>query len=339
MRARRLVSPLPFQMEVEEFDLHLLDGAPPPGTVLVEAVTTAVSAGTEIANYRGVTNNRTTTLGNPFYPGYSFAGRVLDVGEGVGSVKPGDRVCGQMRHTSHAIVSDLSRLWVIPDAVSHDQAALSTLGCIVLNAVRIARVQLGESVAVVGAGLIGQIAAQLCRLSGGRPVVSLDYIPRRRETALRCGADAAVDPAAPDAAERLHALAPDGFPVVFEATGSAAAVNPALKLAGRGGRVVLLGSTRGLVNDFDPYDDVHRKGVAILGAHMSTTPDLPNLANPWTESANRRVILDLLGRGELNVDALVTDRVAPSAAPRIYADLAAHPNDFLGVLFDWTKEM
>lgn len=332
MRARRLVSPEPFKMTVEEFEL---EDQPPVGQVLVEAVVTAVSAGTEIANYRGVTRYRSVSHGNPYYPGYSFAGTVLAVGEGVANLRPGDRVCGQVRHASHAIV-DPGRLVHIPDDVSFDQAAMTTLGCIVLNAVRIGRIQLGESVAVVGAGLIGQLAARLSRLDGGRPVVSLDFIQRRRDLAIAAGADAAVDPRASDADEKLRSLAPDGFSVVFEATGSPAGVNPAIKLAGRGGRVVLLGSTRGLVDQFDPYQDVHLKGLTILGAHMSTTPAQPNLSNPWTESANRKVVLDLIARRELDVDSLISHRLAPRAAGEVYAGLESSPQDYLGVVFDWT---
>ncbi len=333
MRARRLVSPQPYRMHLEEFEL---DDHPPAGHVLVEAAVTAISAGTEIANYRGVTSYRTASHGNPYYPGYSFAGTVLAVGEGVSSPRQGDRVCGQVRHASHAIVPS-DRLVPIPDGVTFAQAAMTTLGCIVLNAVRLAHIQLGESIAVVGAGLIGQLATQLSRLDGGRPVVALDLIARRRDLALTHGADAAVDPRASDAETRLRSLAHDGFTVVFEATGSPAAVNPALKLAARGGRVILLGSTRGVVEQFDPYQDVHLKGLTILGAHMSTTPTYPNLANPWTESANRRLVLDLIARRELKVDSLISHHVSPMAAGDVYAGLESSPEDYLGVVLDWRR--
>ena len=333
MRARRLVSPAPYQMTVEEFDL---DDTPPSGSVLVKAATTAISAGTEVANYRGITVHRSASHGNPYYPGYSFAGTVVAVGQGVDAFRPGDRVCGQVRHSSFAI-ADPSRLVRIPDGVTFDQAAMTTLGCIVVNAVRLARLQLGESVGVVGAGLIGQLASQLSRLDGGRPVVCLDFIERRRELALKCGADAALDPRAAAAQAQLDQLAPGGLTVVFEATGSPAALNPSLKLAARGGRVILLGSTRGLVDQFDPYGDIHVKGLTVVGAHMTTTPAAPTLSNPWTESANRRVVLDLIARRELDVDSLISHRVAPSAAGDVYARLESAPEEFLGVLLDWTR--
>lgn len=336
MRAYRLVSPAPYQMALEPFDLP---ETPPAGAVLVAAVTTAVSAGTEVANYRGITTYRTATTGNPYYPGYSFAGTVLVVGEGVTGLQPGDRVAGAAPHASHALISEPMRLVPIPESVGFDQAALSTLGCIVLNAVRLAQIQLGESVAVVGGGLIGQLTGELARLSGGRPVVCLEPLARRRAVALQCGLDAALDPSDPAMAERLAALAPEGFRVVFEATGSPAAVTPALKLAARGGRVVLLGSTRGRVEQFDPYEDIHRKGVLVIGAHMSTTPSAPTIFNPWTEPANRRVILELIARGDLQVDPLISHKVPPTQAGALYAALATSPAGFLGVLFDWTAPL
>src|SRR5262245_48866791 len=332
VRARRLVSPMPHQMVVEEVDLP---DTPPPDGLLLEAAVTAISAGTEVANYRGVTTTRAARPGEPYYPGYSFAGTVLAVGERVTGYRPGDRVAGHAPHASRAITRDTSRVAPIPEGVTFAQAAMTTHGCIAINAVRMAHIQLGDSVVVVGGGLIGQFALQLSRLSGGRPVVSTDFVARRRELASRSGADAALDPADGDTRAALDRLAPGGFSVVFEATGSPAAFNPALKLAGRGGRVVLLGSTRGLVEQFDPYGDVHCKGVVILGAHANTTPTAANLSNPWTEPANRRVIFDLIARRDLDVDVLISHRLRPDDAAAAYADLAASPEEFLGVLIDW----
>jgi len=333
MRARRLVSIAPEQMTVEEFELN---ESPPAGQVLVQAGVTAVSAGTEVANYLGVTKNRLAEPTKPYYPGYSFAGRVVEVGEGVGGFTAGDRVCGMVNHVSHGLADPL-RIAPIPEGVTDEQAAMSTLGIIVLNAVRKPGIQLGESVAVVGAGLIGQFASQLARLAGGRPVVCLDFLTARRELAAKNGTDAALDPKDPGTAAALQHLARDGFQVVFEASGSNQAVNPAIKLAGRGGRVVLLGSTRGLVDQFDPYGDVHLKGLTIIGAHITTHMEAPNIANSWTPLANRQVILDLIRRGDLNVDSLISHRFAPSEAGNVYRQLAHNQSDFFGVVFDWSK--
>jgi 2-desacetyl-2-hydroxyethyl bacteriochlorophyllide A dehydrogenase len=323
IQAARLVSPVAGAMVLERFELP---EEPPPGGILVRAEMTAISTGTEIANYLGRTVQRGPDSTEPYYPGYSFAGSVLAASRG-SRFHAGERICGPLPHASHAIEvrpERLARMTVIPQRVEPADAALTQLGCIVLNAVRMARIELGERVAVVGAGLVGLLACRFARLAGGRMITAIEPIPERRELAQSYGGARAFDPGASDA--------PGGFDVVFEASGAPAGLPAALRLARGGGRVVLLGSTRGLVDGFDPYGDVHVKGLTILGAHVSTTP----ATGRWTEAANRELILRLLGDDELDVAPLITDRVRPSGAPDAFRRLAEAPSDHLGVLIDWS---
>lgn len=336
IRATRLVSPVPDEMVLEPFELP---EDPPPGGILARADMSAVSTGTEIANYQGRTVQRGPDSTEPYHPGYSFAGTVLAVGAGVERFQAGDRICGPLPHASHAVEARperLARITAIPPGVGAADATLSQLGCIVLNAVRLARIELGERVAVVGAGLIGLLACRFARLAGGRRLTALELLPARRALARRYGSAQAFDPGDPDTPGAVAALAPGGFDVVFEASGAAAGVPAALRLARLGGRVVLLGSTRGLVDAFDPYGDVHVKGLTIVGAHVSTTPVTRSLHERWTEAANRELILQLLGDRELDVAPLITHRVPPSAAPEAFRRLADAPAEHLGVLIDWS---
>jgi L-iditol 2-dehydrogenase len=333
VRASRLVSPAPHRMELET---HEIPDTPPPGSILAEAAVTAVSAGTEIANYEGRTANRPER----YYPGYSFAGTVLSVGDGMKRFSPGDRVCGPLPHASHVVEGRperLGRLTTIPDGVAFVDAAFTQLGCIALNAVRKAEIDLGDRVAVVGAGVVGLLASRIARLAGGRRVTSLDLLESRLESARRNRAYAALNPTDPATEERLQAIAPGGFDVVFEATESAAGFRSAMRLARPGARVILLGSTRELVDGFDPYAEVHLKGLTVLGAHVSTTPAIATVRDRWTEAANRRVLLELMDREELDVDALISDRLTPDQAPAAFAELAAHPQAHLGVVIDWAE--
>lgn len=337
MRATRLVSYAARSLQVEEFELPVRPGA---GEVFVETECTLVSSGTEIANYLGITTQR-VALGadwreRPYYPGYSLVGQVLAVGKGVDAVEVGDRVACGAPHASHAAVG-VERLVRVPEALSSEQAAWSTLIAIVLNAVRMAPIQLGDSVAVVGLGPIGQLAAQLTRLAGGRPVVGFDRIERRRQIAVECGAGAALDlePGKADPASRVVAASEDCFDFVFEATGSPSAFSPALGLVAPGGLVVLLGSTRGLVEAFDPYRDVHLKGVTIVGAHANTAPTVSTRRDRWTERENRRLGLSLVAEGSLRVSPLVSHRHAVADAPEVFAQLAADRSPYLGVLISW----
>ena len=335
MKGRRLASFAPMTLELEEFELP--DGGE-PGQILVEARTTAISAGTEIANYRGITTQRQSVKdwrAQPYRPGYSLAGVVRAVAPGVTRFKIGDRVCGWGPHASLAWV-DAARFERIPDEVSFDDAAMTSLCTIVINGVRLAHLQLGESVAVVGAGLIGQLTLQFARMSGARPVVSVDPIEPRRRLALDCGADAAVDPGAPDAAERTRELTDgQGFDVVFEATGSPDAFNPAMRLVRRQGRMVALGSTRGVVPEFDLYGDLHLRGVTLIGAHMTTAPEQETPYNRWTQGNNRKLALRLIADEELRPQRLVSHRAAAEEAPALFYQLATSREQYYGVLLRW----
>jgi L-iditol 2-dehydrogenase len=310
----------------------------PPNGILVEAGATTISPGTEVANYLGATTQRTPDSTEPYVPGYSFAGTVLGVGSRHTRFAPGDRICGPLPHASHAVEARperLTRMTKIPDGVSFRDASFTQLGCIALNGVRRARIEMGHSVAVVGAGLVGLLAGRLARLDGAWPLVSLDLVPERRAVAAQYGAQLALDPIDPDTKDRLDVVVPDGFEVVIEATGSPHAFGPSLALARNGGRVVLLGSTRGVVTNFDPYAEVHVRGLEVVAAHVSSTPVAGANQGPWTEAANRAFLLSLIEHRELDITPLVTHTITPKEAPDAFAALAAHSVAHLGVVIDW----
>lgn len=336
MQAQRLAGYAPLTMTIESFEL---DETPPAGHMLVEAHTTAISAGTEIANYRGTTHQHSAELkdwsANPYFPGYSLAGTVLKVGPGVTDFSVGDRVCGMGKHASHSVVA-AGEFVHIPDGVSFDYAAMTTLTCIAMNAVRLAKLELGESVAVIGAGLIGQLAVQFSRLNGARPVVAFDPIESRRKLARESGSDFEIDPMATDRAAQIQRVLGDQrFDCVFEATGSPAPFNDALRLVKYGGKMILLGSTRGKVEQFDPYADVHLNGVTMIGAHMRTHPPFETQFNRWTWLNNRRLALRLIREGDLKLEPLISHREPASVGPAMFQRLHEARESFYGVLLHW----
>ncbi len=336
MRTRQLTAYAPRSLTLEEFDLP---DVPDPGHVLTETTCTLISTGTELANWVGNTTQR-RPLGQdwraqPYRPGYSSVGRVVAVGAGVDGVRVGDRVSGQGNHASAAVL-DASRVAVVPDAVTDERAAFATLLMITMNAVRLARIELGDRVASVGLGLIGNLALQLARICGATPVAGTDLLAQRRAYAEAMHLHA-VDPAASDFQEQVAALTGGKrFDVVFESTGSPAGLSPALKLAGRHARVVALGSTRGLVEQFDLYGDIHLPGISLIGAHMMTAPEHANFSNRWTALANRKVGLQLLAEGRLDVESLVSHRATPEQAADLFALLADRREEAMGVLLNWT---
>lgn len=337
MRARRAVALAPRSLTWEEVDLP---DAPPPGKLLVRAHTTLISTGTELANWTGITADRAAMGADwrqqPFRPGYSLAGSVLAVGDSVDSWTVGDRLSAAGPHASAAVL-DAARCVKVPPTVSDEAAAFGTLGAIALNGVRRAGIGLGDRIAVVGLGLIGELAGLLARLNGARPVVGLDLVPNRCDLAVALGWDAALDPDDPSSIHEASATWTDGagFDIVIEATGHPAAFAPALRLVRREGKVVALGSTRGLLADFDLYDMIHRPGVTLIGAHANTHPLTATAANPWTEPANRSLIVRLVASGDLPVERLISHREPAARAPELFALLADRRQEAMGVVLDW----
>ncbi|MBI2939371.1 MAG: zinc-binding alcohol dehydrogenase [Chloroflexi bacterium] len=339
MRGRRVVFSGQRQTAWEQFEVP----EPGPHEVLIKTSWSAVSVGTETAIYSGThigfSIPGATYPRYPAYPGYAAVGTVLAVGAEAHGFAPGQVVCYAGRHGSHAVWDSrrppMARL---PAGLAPDLAALARLGTISLNGVRLGNISVGDRVAVLGAGLIGQFAAQLARLSGGRPVVVADFLADRLRAAQECGLQAVVNPAERDVLAVGRSLSRDrGFDVVVEATGAPGAVAQALTLVADFGRVVLLGSPRGRV-EIDPYTHIHRPGVTIVGAHERTTPSAESVYSHWTQQRNFELVLDLLQTGDLIAAPLISHRLPASQAADVYEDLVLHPDRYLGVVFDWGGE-
>jgi threonine dehydrogenase-like Zn-dependent dehydrogenase len=188
---------------------------------------------------------------------------------------------------------------------------------------------------VIGAGLIGLLAVQLGRVNGALPAITVDLQERRLDFARRIGVDAAVE-ANDEMASNIARLSdPVGAAVVVEATGHPQAILTALDLVRPGGRVVLLGSTRGETDHVNFYRDVHRKGVTLIGAHNIARPHHESHPGWWTEHDDQRVALQLLALQRLTVQPLITHRFSWQQAPQAYELLKTWDLNALGMLLNW----
>src|SRR5579862_8310069 len=196
-----------------------------PGELLIESEATVISPGTEGRCLRGQQPN---SLPFPFIPGYSIAGRVIQA-PGRSKIKVGDRVmCSGTRRASvgiqwggqvsHAVVP-ASSVVPVPERVEPGLGALAkTLG-IAMRGVRVAQARPGQSVAVIGLGLIGSLSARLHHHFGAN-LLALDVSPKRVATAIAAGLKAVVPKGSVEDAVRSYF--PDGADIVVDATGSPA---------------------------------------------------------------------------------------------------------------------
>ena len=317
-------------------------GRPGRGQALIKTAFSTISSGTERANLVGDTNispARGSGSGPAIFPrslGYSSSGVVIEAGEGVKSVKPGDRVaCSWGKHSMYQLLSEENVHPLEPENSMRD-AALSMIATFPMAAIRKCGLEIGESAIVMGLGVLGLLAVQELRAAGGCPVIAADPTPEKREKALSLGADAAVDPFSPDFEEKVRALAPGGVNTAIEVTGSGRALDQVLDCMARFGRVGLLGCTRNSDFTIDYYRKVHGPGISLIGAHTNARPSFESSRGLWTTRDDIRAVLRLAAGGRLRLEGMVEETRSPLEAPEVYARLAAE-RSFPVVQFDWDQ--
>ncbi|MFP3903332.1 MAG: zinc-dependent alcohol dehydrogenase [Armatimonadota bacterium] len=309
---------------------------PGAGEVLLANEYTVVSAGTERANLINLPN---TSGGFPYRPGYCGVGRVIAVGEGVKNAAIGDRALAEFSgHRSHAIQEAADVIVVDDDRIETIEAAFVIIAAMSLQGVRKLKLQLGESAMVIGLGLLGIFATQLARIDGAIPVIVSDFDNKRRDLALALGADHAFSPDEESIVEKVTELTYGNGPdAIVEVTGSASALQDALKYVARRGRISLLGCTRISDVNIDFYKYVHKPGVSLIGAHTFVRPKHDSYPGYWTTRDDYRTLLALIAADRLQVKPIISEIVSPESAPEIYKRLAEEKQPPLGIVFDWKQ--
>ncbi len=271
-------------LEMAELDIPALK----PGQVLVE-IAYSGACGTQVMEWRG---DKGEDKWVPHCLGHEGSGTVLEIGNAVTKVKPGDKVVlswirgagieaggavyewdgrkvnagGVTTFQRHAVVSE-NRLTLIPAGLTMQLAIL--LGCAAPTgmgaAFNVLRIAPGEAVAVFGTGGIGLNACMAAAFAGAMPIIAVDPNPSRRELALHHGATHAIDPAKGDPVAEIRSLVPGGVDAAIEATGIPAVMDQAVNATRQqGGRAVVIGNARhGQSLAINP--GVFNQGKSLLG--------------------------------------------------------------------------
>jgi 2-desacetyl-2-hydroxyethyl bacteriochlorophyllide A dehydrogenase len=341
MKARQAFITKPFEAEVRDIDIP----DPAPNQILVETEVSAISPGTELAVWTGTHQwLQDPTLPEwkfPFRSGYSAAGTIRAVGSQVTTWKPGDRVSYPGNHASAELLTighERGRLWKLPPGLSAEPASLAVILRYGMGASIRAGITLGRSAAVMGLGLIGQGALRCLRAAGAHPVIGIDSVKMRRESALAAGADLALDPSDPAMRKAMNDfLGTRGVEIVADATGVPDAIPTAMALACDGGQVVVVGSPRGRAKEVNFYDDLHRRYIEVTGAHgnMLFEPAHTRLAGAWDIDKAQNWLLAAIATGRLNLQRLITHQIAPSDLAKAYEGLLKKKEEYLSVVLRW----
>ena len=360
-----------------------------PGCVLVRVAASLVSAGTERASAEfaskhllakakarpdlvrdvmaklrrdGLASTVQTVrsrLDQPQSVGYSSAGEVIAVGDGIADINVGDRVaCAGAGYAVHAEFACVPRLLVVKipetfsqipghcfsvetrlaasppteqppsprDHVSYEEAAFGTVGAICLHGIRTAEVTLGDTVAVIGLGLLGQVTVQLLKAAACR-VFGMDLLRQRADLAIGSGAEAACTSAQEFrdlCYQKTGGRGVDSVLITAE-TASSEPVNLAAELARDRAIVVAVGTVgmelqRKLYYEKELDFRISRSyGPGRYdAAYEQKGRDYPIGQVRWTETRNLEAFLQFIAEGKLNLPSLITHRFTIEQATRAY---------------------
>jgi 2-desacetyl-2-hydroxyethyl bacteriochlorophyllide A dehydrogenase len=339
MKARRISFPEANKAVLEEFELdERLEGA----QALIQAEYSIISAGTEGANFTGLEREHPGRAPTWCYPrpstGYGHLGRILALGPEARGLHVGDRV---LTFSPHASIwkADTSRFYLpVPADAEGTRAVFTRMAGVAIAALRASTVSAGDTVAVIGLGLVGNLAAQLFQLAGA-DVIGLDVAAARLEAARRCAIRNVADASARDPVETvLEWTGQRGARIVVEAIGKCELVAQGVQFTRRHGEVILLGSPRARVTmDVTPMlSRIHLLGIKLIGALEWLWPMHDVEGIPHSIDENYRELLQWVLDGRLVVDPLRTHVLPPSACQEAYDGIIHRRDEYLGVVFDWT---
>src|SRR3954469_3153256 len=273
--------------------------------------------------------------------GYCGAGYVDAVHPTVTDLSPGDRVSYGGEGTGHGeyILAGRQLVARVPETVPLEHAAFTTLGSIAMNAVRISQLELGEVVAVIGLGIVGQLIAQLARLQGAR-VVATDLIGSRLHTASSLGTHHACLPdSVGEAVSSLTNGRGADCVIIAAASKSSAPCAQAAQIVRDRGRIAVVGAVDMSFN----WEVMYRKEVRVLMSraygpgsydpvYEKQNGDYPVSYVRWTENRNMEEFLRLIESGAISVAPLISHRFELPDAATAYETIMSRAVDSLAVV-------
>ena len=301
---------------------------PGPGEVRVKAVRSLISRGSEM----GARYTREYAV-SPEIMGYSLAGVVDALGEGVSYLDVGDRVVALAPHAQYvvrpALIStpqDQAQITPIPDDVSFDQAPFHPLTCGAVTWTGVEDIQPNDTVVIIGQGLVGSLMLQVMKVNGVGRVVAIDALKSRCAMAKSFGADAVINAAEEDPVQAVHRLTSGiGADIVVYAVGG-----PAGPKAFEQGLDML--AVNGLFHLIGLYED---EPLPLMSGKIQRRRLIGGYYGTTIGARQSRRAMELLASGAIQTDAMITHRFPFKEGPEAFELLYSRPNDAFGVLFEW----
>jgi len=313
-----------------------------PGEFLIRTERTFISAGTELAIYCAVDADvykEGSWCCYPWVAGYANVGRVIDAGEG-GRHLVGKRVFTNGPHASvfrYKADGRYKMIVPVPEELALEQAAFARMAMVAMTAVDVSAPAYMRWVVVFGLGMVGNLAAQLFRLTGAH-VIGVDTSPVRREMAARCGIPYVISGTEEEVFEQVSRLTGGVMAqVAVDAVGSSAVSLQAVRLAAQGGEVIILGSPRtAFQSDLtEVFRASHLRWVTIKGALEWCFPVESAVEHSYTLTRKLEGLFRWIADGRLVSGPLLTHTLPPDKIQVAYEGLLKEKDTYVGVILNW----
>jgi threonine dehydrogenase-like Zn-dependent dehydrogenase len=321
-----------------------------PSEVRIRTLLSGISGGTELSQYRATSPfmsrqwdqaNRVFRDGSPpswTFPvrnlGYEEVGEVIEIGNAVTGLRPGDHVYGTWGHRTHHVwAEDDAAARILPAGADPRIGIFSHIGAVALNGAHDARIRMGDLVVVFGLGVPGQIVIQAARASGAA-VVGVDPVASRRAMAERLGADRTLDPTAAPVSDVIKSETQGrGADICIEVSGAPAALAEAMRTVAYASRVVAMGFFQGEARGLHLGDEFHHNRIELISSQISGVA--PDASHRWTKLRLWQTAVRLQHEGRLNLIPLITDTVPFADAPALFDRLDKGDPDILQSVLDF----
>ena len=341
MKSQALFFIAPHQVEVREESLPALRA----GQVKVETISSAISPGTEMLLYRGefpsdlpLDENLSSLSGAFSYPlkyGYAVVGEVVGLGPGVNPARLGQQVFAFQPHADRFIAAVDELLPIPPDVLTEDAVFLPNMETAV-NFVLDGAPAIGEQVTVFGQGIVGLLTTALLMQFPLASLITVDKYAIRRQAAVDLGASASLDPESAEFLEDVrHCLQADrpypGADLVFELSGSPAALDQAISLCGFNSRVVVgswYGTKRAVI---DLGGRFHRNRIQLVSSQVSTVK--PEISGRWSKPRRFDLAWEMLKK--IRPSRWITQRFPFAQTGQAYQLIDQNPGETIQVVFTY----
>ncbi|MHC4445159.1 MAG: zinc-dependent alcohol dehydrogenase [Planctomycetota bacterium] len=325
--------------------------------VRIETMYSGISRGTEMTIYRGKSpfyeksfdadvmlflKSDQPSWSYPMEFGYENIGRIVEAGSEVKGFKVGDVVFTPSQHTEYLVISatqtgpffgDLVPILTLPPGLDPELGIFGALSGVAYNAMLDGKPLLGESVAIFGAGVIGLLTVQLCRLAGMSQIFIVDPIASRRELAKKFGATHAFDPGKDDdIGLAIRELTEGrGADLAIEVSGVYAGLHEAMRSVGYNGRVVVSSYLPGPAEKMSLGEEFHHNRIQLISSQSFGVH--PDVSDRWGPA--RRTLAVMATLGKLDLAPMITHRFKFADAGKAFELVDKNPEEVLQVILEY----